>query len=286
VARIAYLTSVAPAQLAGFDFAFLTLPLEVHDHAGRMVASLMLRASWQSTRWEGFATSVAVGQSVMRELEASLSADPLALQPYELQGPGRDKIGWDGQSFLGAKRVERPTFQPTPPRYEFRVAKSARRIEEMADPKQRRFTETWPPLSLQGSLPNWEVVYTENIRPKRDEETLRPASNQRVIERRIAYTAGEAWLPDGRVLPCLIEVDEGLPHGVTFFDRADAWDVPCYDARFDHGVVPIVMLTKEQEALFPMRVVSRLSQSVRNPDKTMRFEIGKDGWMRPWKFKG
>ena len=72
------------------------------------------------------------------------------------------------------------------------------------------------------------------------------------------------------------------PSKFTFNQRENSRVIDT-EARFDHGVMPIVLLTKEQESLFPLRVVSRLSQSARHPAKTMRFEIGKDGWMRAWK---
>jgi hypothetical protein len=216
----------------------------------------------------------------MSELEASLTADPMQLQPYELDGSERGKLGWDGRSFLGEERVQRPTKLPKSS-YEFRITKSARYLDAGNDPKKRRFAGTWPPPTLLESFANWDFASSEQ-----DDTILIPASNQRLIDYKIAYTAAEVWLPDGRVVACLIALDEGMPYGIVLLDIEGAWELPCWDKRFDHGVVPIVGLTKEQEGLFPMRVVSRLPTSSRNTAKTMRFEISKDGWTRPWKFKG
>ena len=279
LARLGFLFSLDPTQLTEFELHFLCFPLEVCDQSGETMASLTLRGTQYSSRWDGFATAYAIGREAVASLEARLVTEPFSLMEYKLVVPGRGTIGWNGQRFHTQKTVRRKKEDFLVREFEFCVTESPFKIDS-AGAKRKRFTDSWPPPEMLKTIPNWIFALDEKGRPGQDETTLKPASNQRTIDHEITYTAGEAWLPDGRILPCMIGLEQGVAMTVVCFDAEKTWEVPC----LPDGCNPVVTLSEEQASQFPLRVVSQLSQSKRDDSKTIRFMITNEGKTLPWRF--
>lgn len=85
--------------------------------------------------------------------------------------------------------------------------------------KRLRYTGRFPPLR-ELRFANWELALDEEGRKGQDETTLRPAVEQRYISRYTAWTAAQAKLSDGELLPALVNI--GLlepPNEVAVFFR-------------------------------------------------------------------
>jgi hypothetical protein len=279
-ARIAYLTGESPTNLIALNFAWLSISLDVCNHERHTVASMRFCATGHTWQLEGRAETYLTGRKATAELKACLLSEPLSLTPFELNAPGRGNIGWDGQHFLEERTFSPPQSAYTE-KFEFRIHEAKLMQSSELEVKKRRFTGKWPPPALLETVPNWIFALDEECRPGQDETTLKPATNQQTIDYHIAYTSGEAWLPDGRILPCLIGLDDGQPASVICLDDDTAWEVPCHPK----GVIVEMCLAAEHEDRFPIRVVSRLSQSKRDPSMTVRLMITKDGKVLPWDFK-
>lgn len=271
-------TQVHAASFVEFEFAFVLLPIEV-IRAKKVVANLQLRANSYSAQWQGHAVSFLVGRDAIVELERALADQPWALATYQLDVPSRGKIGFDGTRFFSERAVARPTQEIPRLQHEFAVVESALKPPTDFELKKRRFTGSWPPISMLEAIPNWVYALDEETRSGQDETTIKPANNQRTIDYKIAFTAGEAWFPDGQVLSCLIGLDEGEPFSVICFGDTTFWQVTLPP----EGSMPIIAITAEQITRFPVRVVSRLSTSARSSRKTIRFALTKEGRLLPWK---
>jgi hypothetical protein len=148
--------------------------------------------------------------------------------------------------------------------------------EEVARPF--RYPDTWPPVALWDDCPNWGRCLGEEGRRGQDETTIGPCRNQRYIDENVTLTAGEAFLADGRCLPALIGVERAQPRRVICFEESRIWAVDC---NWYGQVEP--NLTPEQKAMFPMRVLSRLSKNPRTARDRIAVVITEDGktdWLK------
>jgi hypothetical protein len=143
-----------------------------------------------------------------------------------------------------------------------------------------RFTEVWPPKELWQATPNWRHALDEEGVSDQDETTIKPAQEQRFIAKEVDFTAGEAWLPDDRVIPVIIGLGVGHePHFIACFDDTILWEFECRP-----GGIGTPQLSAEQRARFPLRIVSRLSRSPHDPGHTIRIVVDERGGVTPWKF--
>lgn len=132
-----------------------------------------------------------------------------------------------------------------------------------------RFTGQNPPRHFWTRYPNWENAIDEEGFPDQDETTLRPASNQSSIDRFVTFTAGEAALADGRILPAFIslagcevwtisvypETEREISWGVQFHVPTKRW-LPMNEAWFLSELsIPVPL---ETPGIFPMEVSTRL----------------------------
>jgi len=185
IARLASATEMDAASIVEFESTFVNLPLEVWQ-SNWIVASIRLRGNAYGAQWEGHAVSFATGRDAVIEIERALAAEPLSLASYELKGLGRGKIGWNGHAFLGEKKVSRPllgtcaSLDTKAFQFEFRIVESPLRIAPDTELTKRRFTDSWPPIKLLESIPNWIYAFDEEGRAGQDETR----SNQRTTKGR------------------------------------------------------------------------------------------------------
>ncbi len=134
-----------------------------------------------------------------------------------------------------------------------------------------RFTGEWPPPSIWDEYPNWEYALDEEDIEGQDETTLCPSANVKYIDADTVFSAGDAQLANGEVLPALIELMSDEIVGIDVFVTAvDTWRV-YLDPRnglwksFTQDWLPIeerqpsVALTDTR--VFPLSVESRLSRA-------------------------
>jgi hypothetical protein len=132
-----------------------------------------------------------------------------------------------------------------------------------------RFTGANPPPSIWPRYPNWENAWDEEGVRGQDETTLRPAENQQTIDKKMTFTAGDAHLKDGRILPALLIMVSGeigwanvyadakrdLTWMLRFDDPSGRW-VAMNDDWFVGGKSLRVPL--DEPGVFPLRLKSRL----------------------------
>lgn len=277
----------------------IRLPFQVRDARGSPVAELALFASRSDVRWQGAARSYPIGKGAATELEDLMAAEPERLAECRIEVPWRKAIGWNGKKFLGQRILKRPEYYAKAAiaaRQAGRERLNARLqverhfvVREFAaeenDPSRNRsgrasrFTDIWPAPLLWAVTPNWTRALDEEGDRDQDETTVKPASEQRFISEDVDYTAGDAWLPDGRTIPALLHVISGEPRRIVGFEDATFWEFHC-------GPEPQgqPQLTAEQRQRFPLRIVSRLSRSLREPGATIRVIIDETGRVSPWQF--
>jgi hypothetical protein len=279
----------------------LYLPLEVcgvHGTVGELRFSVLRRG----VQWQGRARNYAEGKSCIDELESLLFAEPEELAEYRLALPWKGSLGWNGHKLTGQRTIVRPAAytktaiaarrepkpvsrlgsqdrRPTP----FTVRElslSENAPQRNASKRPLRFTDIWPQPELWRTTPNWRRALDEEGLTGQDESTLKPGLEQRFIDDTVDFTAGEAWLPDGRIIPVLIGITaERLPHFVVCFDETFLWE---FDCRLEGYATSL--LTPAQADRFPVRVVSQLSRSPSDPGDTIRVVIDERGKITPWNF--
>jgi hypothetical protein len=96
-----------------------------------------------------------------------------------------------------------------------------------------------PPASAVEIYPNWVPALDEEGEPGQDETTIRPDDEQRSIGPFTIYTAADAKLPNGRIVPALIgQLDATFLHKgevdvIVVYDGRRRWRVSTYD--HDHS---------------------------------------------------
>ncbi len=134
-----------------------------------------------------------------------------------------------------------------------------------------RITGDNPSPELLVQYPNWENALDEEGVEDQDETTLRPAEDQSVIGEYVSFTAGTAWLNDGRECPAMIEMVDGVS-GIQFllneswfrlvrwrgrFGTFERWETYIEDWLPEDQRTSLVFSLAD-EALFPLRFSSQL----------------------------
>jgi hypothetical protein len=133
-----------------------------------------------------------------------------------------------------------------------------------------RFTGENPPVRLWPRFPNWQNAYEEEGMPGQDETTLRPADNQESIDDDVSFTAGDAILPNGQVVPAMLGVLSGelgwvyvypdpaqdICWMLSFHVPSQRWVAMNDDWFLQSGGV--VRVPVRGSTVFPIRVTSRL----------------------------
>jgi hypothetical protein len=113
--------------------------------------------------------------------------------------------------------------------------------------------------------PNWVPALDEEGEPGQDETTIRPDDEQRSIGPFTIYTAADAKLPNGRIVPALLgQLDATFLHKgevdvIVVYDGRRRWRVSTYD--HDDSWEPAEEgPTKKHGDIraFPMQIRSRL----------------------------
>ncbi|MFN0052766.1 MAG: hypothetical protein ACKV0T_11285 [Planctomycetales bacterium] len=133
-----------------------------------------------------------------------------------------------------------------------------------------RFTGENPPVRLWSRYPNWKNAYEEEGFPGQDETTLRPADNQLTVDDDVSFTAGDAVLSNGKIVPAMLGVDSGELGWVYVYPEPssdDCWmlsfNVPSQRWLAMNDVCLLqsggmVGVPVGDSAVFPIRVNSRL----------------------------
>jgi hypothetical protein len=153
--------------------------------------------------------------------------------------------------------------------------------------KKIRLTGEWPSLEFLAKYPNWEYALDEEGEEGQDETTIRPASNQTSIDEGTAYTAGTAFLSDGRSLPAILVIFHHplhCPSVNVLTNDNDAWrlefnrDSNCWEPfvetwRPEAERSPSVCIGDPK--VFPLVVKSVLP--VKSSGRVLSFAILRDG---------
>lgn len=156
-----------------------------------------------------------------------------------------------------------------------------------------RITGDNPSPELLEQYPNWENALDEEGDDGQDETTLRPAEDQSVIGEYVPFTAGIAWLNDGRECAAILEMIDGIS-GLQFYLDGHWYRVIRWSGRFgeferwepfvqewlpedERAFAPFSL---DDERFFPLRFVSRLP--FHKTSSPIRARIlpggGKDAW--------
>jgi len=147
-----------------------------------------------------------------------------------------------------------------------------------------RFTGENPPVGLWPRFPNWQNAYEEEGFPDQDETTLRPADNQETIDDDVSFTAGDAVLANGQIVPAMLGVlscelgwiyvypDPSLDvcWVLSFHVPSQRWTA-MNDVWFLQGD-GLVRVPVENSSVFPIRVTSRLPLQRKGEIITLEIE--------------
>jgi hypothetical protein len=253
---------------------------EVRDLANVSQADVTFVACKDAINLEGIGPSCVIWKSIFDAFQKSLFAAPESLAVCRIHGvPDREEFGWTGTGFAGSSVILRPSWKkkkrptspvvPLPPA--FRIYERPR-VEKPRRSHRLRYTDDYPPPSAFDEFPNWCPALEEEGRRGQDETTVKPCVNQRALCEECCLTAGDCTLANGTTLPALIHLHDGTATSVTCFDLETHWSFSC------HWQGPVAVdLTAEQRSRFPLRVVSRLSWSLKKPSDVLCLVISEDG---------
>jgi len=246
---------------------------DVTDNRRQLAAQLICIVRQDNVQAVARAASYSTSRQVIDELRDLLNASPADVAQYSWKMPTWGQAVSIGYGEEGAfNKEEQPTRVATELPHPNAVYCEYKSVPPHRSRLPHRYTGGWPPPVVLDEIPNWQNALDEEGVPGQDESTIKPAENQRTITDDAEYTAADVVVADGRETPALIELDSGRPERVICFDGQVTREISCV-----RGDAPIIPVPDASRYLFPIRVVSRLSQNLRNPDDRLRFTLDDHG---------